>query len=105
MQKTQQFARLFMAPGMWHCKTAWPQRLRRRDPAVAARYTAIRPAERPVQWVEKGVAPNSVIATKYTRTRPGRIDLQRPLCPYRSLQNMMARKSETPASFACVTDK
>ena len=36
-----------------------------------------------IHWVEDGVAPAQVIATKYVEDKPdGGIATQRPLCPY-----------------------
>jgi feruloyl esterase len=35
------------------------------------------------QWVEKGVAPASIVATKYVEDDPGKgVKMTRPLCPY-----------------------
>jgi feruloyl esterase len=71
IKQTQQFARLFMAPGMWHCQAG---------PGPNSFGGMI---QQPVpfdpqhdllsaltQWVEKGVAPTSVIATKYLNDSP-----------------------------------
>jgi feruloyl esterase len=82
IKQTQQFARLFMAPGMWHCQAApgpnsfggMIQQPVPFDPQhdILNAFT---------QWVEKGIAPTSVIATKYTNDTPqSGIQMQRPLC-------------------------
>jgi len=63
---TQTFARLFMEPGYGHCgpppgPSAW-------DPIVAI-----------ANWIETGVAPDSIIA--YKDRGDGKV-MSRPLCPY-----------------------
>ena len=63
----QTFARLFLVPGMNHCSGG---------PATST----IDPFTPIVNWVEKGVAPDSIIGTAPTATPwPGRT---RPLCPF-----------------------
>jgi hypothetical protein len=65
LQRTQQFARLFMAPGVAHC-------------AGGAGPQPQRPFDAVVNWVEKGVAPDVIPAARVvsgaTQTRP--------LCPH-----------------------
>ncbi len=63
----QSFARLFLVPGMGHCSGG---------PATSTfdAFTAV------VNWVEKGVAPDSILGTAPAATPwPNRT---RPLCPY-----------------------
>jgi hypothetical protein len=63
----QSFARLFMVPGMNHCSGG---------PATST----FDPLSSVVNWVEKGVAPNSIPASAPAATPwPNR---SRPLCPY-----------------------
>ena len=59
------------------------------------------------QWVEKGVAPNSVIATKYNSDNPQLgIQMQRPLCVYPQIPVYRGSgDTNSAASFACVTDE
>jgi Tannase and feruloyl esterase len=65
--KPQAFARLFLVPGMNHCGGG---------PATST-FDPFTPV---VDWVEKGVAPDSIIGTAPTATPwPGRT---RPLCPF-----------------------
>jgi feruloyl esterase len=52
LHKTQQYARLFMVPGMYHC-SGGP------GPNV---FDAVTPL---VKWVEQGVAPETIIAPKF----------------------------------------
>lgn len=65
-QKTQQFLRLFMAPGMQHCQGG-------AGPNVFDALTALE------QWRENKTAPERIIATHSTSNA---IDNTRPLCPY-----------------------
>jgi feruloyl esterase len=65
-QKTQEFLRLFMAPGMTHCQGG----------DGPNEFDALTALER---WRENKVAPEKIIATHATR---GAIDNTRPLCPY-----------------------
>ena len=60
------FYRLFMAPGMAHCSGGT-------GPSTFDMQAALE------QWVERGVAPDRVVATRAVN---GVVDRQRPLCPY-----------------------
>jgi len=65
--KAEKFARLFIVPGMGHCGTG---------PGTTT-FDTLTPL---VNWVEKGIPPDSIIATAPPGTPwPGRT---RPLCPY-----------------------
>jgi len=86
LERTQRFYRLFMVPGMRHCyfgpgATSFggvgQQIPPARDPAHDVQ-TALE------RWVERGVAPDRITATKYTDDAPATrtIRLTRPLCPY-----------------------
>ncbi|MEX0618015.1 MAG: tannase/feruloyl esterase family alpha/beta hydrolase [Pseudohongiellaceae bacterium] len=66
MNRAQQDARLFLAPGMGHCGGgAGPNSWDKLAPLV--------------DWVENGAAPDSITAT---HTSNGRTDNERPLCPF-----------------------
>ena len=53
------------------------------------------------QWVEKGVAPDKLIATHSTN---GKVDRTRPLCPYPQVARYKGTGSiDDAANFACVT--
>ena len=86
LEQTQQFARLFMAPGVGHSfGGAGPQPQGLFDSVV--------------NWVEKGEAPESILASKSvgevgTRTRP--------LCPYPAVAAYKGSGSTDDASnFSC----
>lgn len=64
---TEAFARLFMMPGVGHCATAV-------GPGSWDIYGVLS------NWVEKGVAPDSIIA--YQFNSDGSLNRSRPLCPW-----------------------
>jgi feruloyl esterase len=104
------YARLFMAPGMWHCdggpgpnvfgaqdQVAPPDPGDPKDDALAAL----------ANWVENGVAPTQIIATKYVNDTPTQgIAFQRPLCQYpdHAAYRGSGDRSD-PSSFVCVRDR
>ena len=89
LDKTRDFYRLFMAPGMGHCSGG----------PGPNQFDAITALE---QWVEKGVAPDELIATP--QHRGARSRRTRPLCPYPQVARYKGAGSiDEAASFACVT--
>jgi feruloyl esterase len=64
--EVQSFYRLFMAPGMAHC-----------DGGPGPNSFDMQAATE--QWVERGIAPENIVATHSTN---GVVDWLRPLCPY-----------------------
>jgi feruloyl esterase len=81
------FFRLFMAPGMGHC-TGGPG---------PNQFDALAALE---QWVEKGVAPNLLVASHAVN---GKVDRTRPLCPYPQIARYKGTGSiDDAATFACV---
>ena len=78
--------RLFMAPGMGHCG-------RGEGPSV---FDKMAPIE---AWVERGEAPDSIVAT---RLADGVVDRARPLCPYPQLAVYTGSGSTDDAeNFVC----
>jgi feruloyl esterase len=79
--ETDGFLRLYMAPGVQHCgggsgpnafgQVGAPQGPPTHDMAAALE-----------QWVEQGIAPREIIATKYEKGVSGKVTRTRPLCPY-----------------------
>jgi feruloyl esterase len=63
---TQAFYRMFLVPGMQHCSGG----------PGTDNFDMLAALE---NWVEKGIAPDSIVATHRT---DGRVDRSRPLCPY-----------------------
>ena len=88
--KTESFARLFMIPGMEHCGGG----LGTDD------FDKVGVLE---QWVENGVAPDMIIAS---RTRKGIVEMTRPLCPYPMTAQWKGTGSTSDAAnFDCVKVK
>jgi hypothetical protein len=89
-KKTGDFVRLFMVPGMAHCGGGvGPDR----NDAV----TAV------IDWVEKGKAPDHLIASKVTS---GTVVRTRPLCPYPQVARYKGQGSiDDAANFSCVAPK
>src|SRR5882724_9422828 len=109
LKKTQSFARLFMAPGMWHCKegpgpSSFGGVIAQPAPSYDAQYDLLTAL---TGWVEQGVAPGSVIATKYNNDTPQLgIAMQRPLCSYPQIPTYKGTGDpNTAASFRCVADE
>ncbi len=86
-EKTQEFARLFMVPGMGHCSGGV-------GPNHFDALGALEP------WVEKGTAPDSIIASKIAKNVTERT---RPLCPYPQIARWKGTgNTDEAANFACV---
>lgn len=84
---TTDFLRLYMAPGMGHCGGGI-------GPDRYDRTTAM------IDWVEKGKAPESLIASRVVNNRAVRT---RPLCPYPQVAHYQGQGSIDDASnFRCV---
>ena len=105
---TKEFYRLFFAPGMAHCgggpgPNAFGNFVNGPNPSS--------PSDDLIsaldQWVEHGVAPNRIIATKYVNDDPTMgIAFQRPLCVYPRIARYKGVGDPTKAaSFACVNGK
>ena len=86
--KAQEFARMFMVPGMGHCGGGLAAPNRFESSAYGGRAAAFLDASHDMftalaQWVEDGVAPAQIIATKFVGDDASKgIAMQRPLCPY-----------------------
>jgi feruloyl esterase len=90
VEKTENFARLFMIPGMEHCsRGSGPDTFDKLDPIE--------------KWVEHGVAPDRIIASHLTN---GVVDMTRPLCPYPEVARWSGKGSTSDAAnFACVSNE
>jgi hypothetical protein len=89
-KRVDDFARLFMAPGVGHCGGG-------DGPAPTGLFEAV------VDWVEKGVAPKTLAAS---RKRPDGTTLARPLCPYPATAKWTGKGTTDEAtSFVCVDSK
>lgn len=93
LDKTQKFARLFMVPGMFHC-SGGP------GPNV---FDALTPL---VEWVEAGVAPETIVATKFVNDTPPAVQMTRPLCVFPKVAKYRGSGSTSiAANFTCVADE
>jgi feruloyl esterase len=93
LKETQKYARLFMVPGMYHC-SGGP------GPNV---FDALTPL---VTWVEGGVAPDTIVATKFVNDTPPAIQMTRPLCVFPKVAKYNGSGSTSiAANFTCVTDE
>ncbi|HEY1412480.1 MAG TPA: tannase/feruloyl esterase family alpha/beta hydrolase [Rhodopila sp.] len=100
------YYRLFMVPGMAHCfggpgPNAFGQPFAQAVPVGDAQHDIITALE---QWVEKGVAPEQIVATKYVNDTPSQgVAFSRPLCPYPMTAHYSGSGDQTnAASFTCV---
>lgn len=88
--RTRDFFRLFMAPGMGHCAGG----------PGPNQFDALGALER---WVEKGVAPESLVATL---NAGGKAVRTRPLCPYPQVARYRGTGSiDDAASFTCAAPR
>jgi feruloyl esterase len=87
-KQTNDSIRLFMAPGMFHCNYGGP------GPNTFDYLSALE------QWVEKGVAPEQMLATHFDLN--GNPDRTRPLCAYPKVAQYNGSGSIDDASnFSC----
>ena len=85
--KTDEFIRLFMAPGVGHCGGG-------AGPAPVGQFDAL------VKWVEQGHAPETLTAVR--RDQTGAVVRSRPLCRYPLVARYKGRGStDDAASFEC----
>jgi feruloyl esterase len=91
--RTQSYARLFMVPGMFHCAGG---------PGPNT-FDAITPL---VNWVENGVVPETIVATKFVNDTPPAVQMTRPLCVFPKVAKYNGSGSTSiAANFTCVTDE
>ena len=93
LQRTQSYARLFMVPGMYHCSGG---------PGPNT-FDALTPL---VKWVEAGVPPQTIVATKFVGDMPPAVEMTRPLCVYPKVAKYNGSGSTSmAANFTCVADE
>src|SRR5262249_25256219 len=84
--KTADSIRLFMVPGMGHCRGG-------EGPDTFDAIGSL------AQWVDKGKAPEQIVAS---RVRNGATDRTRPLCPYPQVaQYRKTGSTDDAANFVC----
>jgi len=90
LREIQEFFRLFLAPGVLHCGGG-------PGPNVFDTVTPL------VQWVEQGVAPERITATKFNGDNPANgVLITRPLCPFPQFAEHKGKGSTNDAAnFVC----
>jgi len=105
MDKTLEFYRAFLVPGLYHCAGGPGPIAFNNGQAPAgqrdADHDALLALER---WVEQSKAPASIIGTKYVDGDATKgVALQRPLCPYPQVARYKGSGDlKDAANFACV---
>ena len=105
--EADRFVRLYLVPGMQHCVLGpGPNWFGQAFKCVTcdAQHDIVQALER---WVDQGVAPDSIIATKY-KNDIARTDIvrTRPLCPYPQVARYKGSGSiDDAANFSCVNPK
>lgn len=107
LEKTQEFYRLFMVPGMAHCSGGIGAS---NFGGVGQQLPPVRDAAHDLQtaleqWVERGVAPAQFIGTKFTDNEAATrtIEHTRPICLYPAVPRYKGTGNPNDAaSFACV---
>jgi feruloyl esterase len=103
---TQRFVRLYMVPGMGHTSGG---------PGAVNFSNATRNSAPPIEdsrhdmglalydWVEKGVAPDTLTATHFSKGSgpSGTVAFQRPLCVYPKVARYLGGDTHDAASFRC----
>jgi feruloyl esterase len=88
MDTLRDFARLFLMPGVAHCRGG-------SGPDTFDGLSTL------IDWVERGVAPDQLVAAHVT---DGVVDRTRPLCPYPQVERWTgAKDTNDAASFACAS--
>jgi len=103
-KKTESFFRLFMVPGMAHCRGGPGPNNFGGMSTITSPQNEIDPEHDVlsalIQWVEKGPAPDHIIAAHFTNSS---VDRTRPLCPYpRNARWNGLGSSDDAKNFTCV---
>ena len=101
LAKTQEFYRLFLAPGVGHCGGGpGPNEFGQRGGTGDAEHDLVVALER---WVEQGAAPARIIATKFNGDDPAKgVAMTRPLCLFPQLAKYVGSGDIADAkSFTC----
>jgi Tannase and feruloyl esterase len=104
LARTQEFYRLFLAPGMGHCGGGpGPNQFGQAGGVGDAEHDLVAALE---QWVEKGVPPTRLVATKFISDDKAKgVAMTRPLCPFPQVAKYKGSGAVTDAAnFACAVD-
>jgi feruloyl esterase len=108
-RQIQNFYRLYMAPGMWHCgdslaggpgPNSFGGMIQQPTPSYDPQHNLLSAL---TQWVEQGVPPEPVNATKFVQDTPSLgIQMQRPICVYPQIAQYDGKGDPAwPTSFSC----
>jgi hypothetical protein len=103
--KVEQFARLYMVPGMQHCDGGPGADYFGQDGPSPVSTDAEHSVQLAVErWVEKSTAPSAIIASRYSGRRGGgSLQMTRPLCAYPQVASYKGQgDSNDAANFLCV---
>ncbi|MEO7208331.1 MAG: tannase/feruloyl esterase family alpha/beta hydrolase [Steroidobacteraceae bacterium] len=104
LKRTQEFYRLFVVPGMGHCGGGpGPNQFGQAGGAGDAEHDLVVALH---QWVEKGVAPTRLIATKFVSDDKTKgVAMTRPLCLFPQVAKYRGTGPVTEAaSFTCAAE-
>jgi feruloyl esterase len=92
VNRTEQFARLFMVPGMRHCIGSGGPGPNVFDPLSPL-----------IDWFETGVAPKQILATHFKDNDPitGVVTRTMPLCPYPEVAQFIGGDVNDAADWSC----
>jgi feruloyl esterase len=92
VNRTEQFARLFMVPGMRHCVGSGGP-----GPNVFDPLTPL------INWVERNVAPKQIVAAHFLDNDPttGVVTRTMPLCPYPEVAQFLGGDVNHAANWSC----
>ena len=109
LKNTQRFFRLFMAPGMFHCFGGpGPNSFGNILAPLPLQSSADNDVQKAIErWVERGIAPDKITATKYVDDDPKKgVVMTRPLCPYPQQARWTGKGStDDAANFVCTAPK
>jgi hypothetical protein len=102
-QTSSSFIRLYMMPGVQHCAGGpGPDAMGQPGAPVSASDPQQNVTLSLEQWVEKSVAPNAIIATKFAEDPGKGPKMTRPLCPYpQSVKYKGSGDLNNASSFVC----
>jgi feruloyl esterase len=105
--EVRKFHRLFMLPATGHCGgSTGPNSIGggAPEPPASFRTAETHTVSAMIKWVEEGVAPEKIVASRFDAT--GALVLQRPVCPYPAQAVYKGSgDANSAASFACVSPK
>jgi feruloyl esterase len=106
LKRVQEYHRLFLLPAVGHCGgSTGPSSIGggAPEPPAAYRTPETHAVSAVMKWVEQGVAPEKIVATRFAS---GAVVRQRPVCPYPAQATYDGSGDiNSAASFSCVAPK